>query len=252
MLELGRSYKVKVELEPGKVGYGRATVLEKTGSKSYIQLRTSKELNHVLPGGSRIWFVTDSPTSTLNGMWTTNVTGTKLFNGKTAMECGPLKFEAMAQRRRSQRVPLVCPVRLSEQQLSYAVRSRNVSRSGIGLEANSQYVDEFPVGELVEIVLLAPMGELPIKCRVIRTEYNWLSNKTTIGLQFEAMSQEVIEALEKLRSQSDGNEENRSSASSLRDTLSGPLRKSRNNMRLTRSGQQPAPESEQSFDPDDF
>ena len=233
MLEPGKSYKVKVELEPGRVGYGRATVLEKTGSRAFVTLRTAKELHAVLPNGSRLWFVSDSPTSTLNGLWSTTVLGTKLFGGKTAMECGPVKFEPLVQRRKSQRVPFVCPVKLANQPLSYAVRSRNISRSGIGLEANSQYVDEFPVGDNVDIVLLTPLGEIPLGCTVIRTEYNWLNNRTDIGLQFVSMSQQAIEQLERLRRKS-GERESVDSTTTIGTTLSGSLRTTRENLRLTK------------------
>lgn len=248
MLDPGKSYKVKVEIEPGKIGYGRATVIEKAGSRTFIQLRTSKELNYVLPTGSRLWFVSDSPSSTMNGLWSTTVVGTKIFTGRTAMECGQLKFEALTQRRRSQRVPFNCPVRLVGQPLSYHVRSRNISRSGIGLEANSQYVDEFPVGEEIEIILITPVGELPIKCTVIRTEYNWLSNRTVIGLQFITMSQEAVETLERLRSSADERESTEGTAK-LSSTLSGSLRTTRENLRLTKPRPEVQPRTESEPEP---
>lgn len=234
MLESGKSYKVKVELEPGKIGYGRASVVEKSGTRTFVHLRTSKEANTVLPTGSRLWFVSDSPTATLNGLWSSTVVGTKIFGGKTAMECGPLKFEPLTQRRRSQRVSLTCPVRLNGPPLSYGLRSRNISRSGIGLEAYSQYVDEFPVGEEVDIVMGTPIGEVPLKCTVIRTEYNWLTNLTVIGLQFVSMSQEAVEVLEKLRSGAEQREPVEG-GSSLSTTLSKSLRKTRENLRLTKT-----------------
>jgi hypothetical protein len=234
MLESGKSYKVKVELEPGKIGYGRAAVVEKNAGRTYVHLKTSKENNTVLPTGSRLWFVSDSPTATLNGLWSCNVVGTKIFSGKTAMECGPLKFEPLTQRRKSQRVPLTCPVRLNGPPLSYGLRSRNVSRSGIGLEAYSQYVDEFPVGGDVDIVMGTPVGEVPIKCKVIRTEYNWLSNLTVIGLQYVSMSQEAVEILERLRNGSEQGEPVEG-GSSLSTSLSGSLRTTRENLRLTKT-----------------
>ncbi len=237
MLQPGRSYKVKVEMEPGKVGYGRATVVEKTGNRVVIQVRTSKESNQVLPRGSRLWFVSDSPATTLNGLWSTTVVGTRIVRGHAAMECGTLKFEPLAHRRRSQRVPLAVPVRLAGKQLPYEVRSRNISRSGIGLEACSQYVDEFPVGEDVDIVLDTPLAAVQIKCRIIRTEYNWFANRTEIGLQFLEMSQDAIETLEQLRSTADQTAtESGDQPGNLRTTLSGSLRTTRENLRLTRTG----------------
>lgn len=43
MFESGKVYKVKIETTPGEVGFGRATIVEKTGNRFTIQLRTSKE-----------------------------------------------------------------------------------------------------------------------------------------------------------------------------------------------------------------
>jgi hypothetical protein len=187
-------------------------------------------------------------------MWATSVTGTKLFQGKTALECGPLKFESLAQRRKSQRIPLSCPVRLVGKQLSYPVRSRNISKSGIGLEAFSQYIDEFPVGENVEIVVSTPVGAIPLKCQVIRTEYNWLSNRSIIGLQFVAMSQAAVELLENLHSNITAldDESSRRKAST---SLAGNIRTTRDNLRLTKSGTETGLENLQEDDeaePDDF
>ncbi len=233
MLEPGTSYKVKVELSPGKVGYGRATILERTGSRTFMQLRTAKEPNYILPHGSRVWFVADSPSSTLQGLWSSCVVGSKLVGGKTVVECGPVKFEPLVQQRKSARVPLQCAVDLVERKLPYAVRSRNISRSGIGLEAYSQYVDEFPVGENVEIVLTAPGGKVQITCRVIRSEYNWLNNRTAIGLEFVTMTQDAVELLEKLRNQASGSEPGEG-VPGMSTTLAGSLRTTRENLKLTK------------------
>lgn len=235
MLQPGKSYKVKVELEPGKVGYGRATIVEKAGNRLFIQLKTSKEAHCHLPKGSRLWFVSESPTATMNGLWSTTVVGAKIFGGHSAMECGSLKFEPLVQRRKSQRVPFSCPVKLAGQELSYAVVSRNVSRSGIGIEAYSQNVDEFPVGEDVDIVLETKQGKTAINCKVIRTEYNWLSNRTIIGLQFVSMSQDAVELLEQFRSAVESKTEVGEQAGKLSTTFSGSLSTSRDNLKLTRS-----------------
>jgi len=198
MFETGKTYKVKVELEPGRVGFGRATIVDRSGNKLYVQFRTSKESHHVLARGSRLWFVGDASAGPMNGLWHTTVTGTKIVGGRTAMECSNPKFEPIVQRRRVPRVPFDCPVRVEKvegQELGYGVRARNISRFGVGLEALKQDAEEFQVGQTLKIVLETEAGDIPLTGRVIRTHYDWLANSTAIGLEFTEVNPEVEASL---------------------------------------------------------
>lgn len=200
--QTGKSFKVKVELAPGQVGFGRATVVEREGNKIFVQLKTSKECNQVLPKGARLWIVPDSPIVPFAGLWATTVTGARIVGGHTVMECSLPKFEPQVQRRRAQRLPLDCPVRLAGEPRSkrvYELRSRNVSRSGLGLEASCRDAEaDFVPGDEAEVVIETHSGEIPAKCRVIRTDYNWLHNRTNIGLEFIDMSEQARHTLDEL------------------------------------------------------
>lgn len=200
--QTGKSFKVKVELAPGQIGFGRATVVEREGNKIFVQLKTSKESNQVLPKGARLWIVPDSPIVPFAGLWATTVTGARIVGGHTVMECSLPKFEPQVQRRRAQRLPLDCPVRLAGESKSrrvYELRSRNVSSSGLGLEASSRDAEaDFVPGDAAEVVIETHSGEIPVKCRVIRTDYNWLHNRTSIGLEFIDMSEQARHNLDEL------------------------------------------------------
>lgn len=237
MFQVGKSYKVKVELSSGEVGIGRATLVEKQGNKLLIQLRTSRQPNQVLPRGSKFWFVSDSPDNPFNGLWSTMVTGARIHNGKTLMECSNPKFEQAVQKRATERLSLSCPVKVYSQpdlQVPYEIFARNISQSGIGLEASSQDVHEFVVGEHVVIVIESPIGDIAITCRVIRTQYNWLANRTAIGLEFFDMSAGTTSSLAKLL-ESIGNKQGSEGELEKKRKLSDWMKSSYDNLRLVQS-----------------
>ncbi len=244
----GRSFKVKVELAHGAVGFGRAFVLDRQGNKIYVQLKTSKDENQVLPKGSRLWFVSDAPTNPFAGVWATTVTGTRIIGGHTVMECNLPKFEPQGQKRKTQRVPLDCPVRLVREkgnEVGYDIRSRNISLSGIGLEVFSSGVDkDFPVGELVKLILESPSGEVPLTARVVRTDYNWLANRTAIGLEFVEVSDQTEKSLDALyHAQGGSSEGEEGEAKSAQHGLAGWVTTSKSDWKLVRSsGSSPEPE----------
>lgn len=199
MFEAGKVYKVKVEVSPGETGFGRATIIEKTTSQLCIQIRTSKEANKVLPKGTRIWFVSDSTDSTFNGLWASSVIGAQHTGGKTSMLCSPPKLDPVVQRRRQPRVVVDVPVRMSSsdgQRIGSEIRTKDISRSGVALETLQPLPDD--IGLSVDIVIETSVGEIPLTCRVIRVERNWLANKTVIGLEFINTTKEAVETLDKL------------------------------------------------------
>src|ERR1700731_4227585 len=112
MFRVGKVLKVKVELSPDVVGFGRATIVEAQGSRIFLQLRTSKGEKRNLPKGTKVWFVSDSADKPFNGLWSTTIVGSRTLSGKTALECTRPKFEAVVQRRQHQRIAVNCPVRV--------------------------------------------------------------------------------------------------------------------------------------------
>ncbi len=201
MFEPGKIYKVKVEINPGEIGFGRATIIDRSTSGLVFQLKTSKEQNKVLPKGTRIWFVNDEPDVSFNGLWSATVSATQIVERQTVMLSSSPKLEPLVQRRLSQRVNLDAPVKLtseSDQELAKEVRSRDISRSGIALETGHEVSGEVETGSSVKIVLQSHAGEIPALARVIRVEHNWLANKTVMGLEFTELSDEAVRALDKL------------------------------------------------------
>ncbi|MBI4532572.1 MAG: PilZ domain-containing protein [Candidatus Melainabacteria bacterium] len=243
MFDTGKTFKVRVETHPQTVGFGRATVVEKQGNHLFVQVSTSKESNSIFPKGTRLCFVSSS--NLFNGLWTTTVVGAKIIGGKTVMECGTPKFEPAVQKRKSQRVPLVCPVKLICQpgiEIAYSLHTFNISRSGVGIETTEQYVDEFPVGEQVEIVIESPAGDILVVGRVIRTQYNWLANRNAIGLEFIEMDNESRERLNTLINMLTGQQSaTEPCKQEPKSGLSTWVKTSRDDPRFVKSSQQDTP-----------
>lgn len=198
MLQAGKTYKVKVELNSGEVGYGRVVVLSKEGSKFLIQLSTSKQSNQVLPKGTKLSFVSDSMSNPFNGVWTTQVSAARIHSGKTVMECGSPRFESLAQKRKSQRLSCNCPVSARTDagiEIDYELIANNISKTGIGLEAQRQDVSEFQVGKQVDLIIASQAGDIAVTSRVVRSQYNWLANRTVIGLEFTQLDDTAAETL---------------------------------------------------------
>lgn len=199
MFRRGKVLKVKVELSPEVVGFGRATILESEGGRLMLQLKTAKGEHRNLPKGTRVWFVSDSTESPFNGLWSTTVISTRVVSGKTALECARPKFEAAVQRRKQKRVAVTCPVRLQgEKYEKLAANTRNLSRSGIGLDLPEDCTDLFPTGHHVDFVIDTPFGPAPVTSSVVQSRYNWLANRTDVGLEFVKVSEEANATLERL------------------------------------------------------
>lgn len=201
MFEPGKIYKVKVEVNPGEIGFGRATILERSNSSILFHLKTSKEQTKVLPKGTRIWFVNDSPDVTFNGLWSSTVTGNQSFERQTVMASSLPKLEPLVQRRLSQRVNLDAPVKLmseKDEELARDVRTRDISRSGIALETAHDVSTAVEPGSNVKLVVETHVGPIAAEARIIRVEHNWLANKTVMGLEFTDLSDDAVKELDKL------------------------------------------------------
>lgn len=203
MFDSGKIYKVKVEVSPGKMGFGRVSVIDKIGNQLLVQLKTAKESNKVLPKGTPIWFIDDSPSNAFNGLWLSSVAGAQIDHGHTVMVVNTPKFEPAQQRRRAPRVALDVPVKLiladgSKSKLAF--RSRDISRSGIAIETTDSVegIENLEVGSFVLLVIESKLGDVQASCRLIRIEQNWLANKTIIGLEFANLNPQAIATLDKL------------------------------------------------------
>jgi c-di-GMP-binding flagellar brake protein YcgR len=219
MFESGRVYKVKIESSPGEIGFARATILDKAGNQLCIQIKTSKESNKILPKGTRIWFVSDSTDNTFNGLWSSAVVGAQISGGKTSLLCSAPKLEPLLQRRRTPRVNLDVPVRVSSlngDTVSSEIRSVDISRSGIALETSQTLPDN--VGQELAIVVEASVGEIPAVCRVIRIEKNWLAHKSVIGLEFTELTDDAVATLDNLLVLLGGKPRHAEAASAIAET----------------------------------
>lgn len=199
MFRRGKVLKVKVELSSDVVGFGRATVVESQGSRLFLQLRTSKGEKRNLPKGTRVWFVSDSPLNPFNGLWCTTILNSRIVEGKTALECSRPKFEAKLQKRKFKRVSIICPVRIHGQKFDdLKAATCDVSRTGVGLETFDDHVDLFTVGHNIDLTLDSAAGPIHVTARIVQSRFNWLANKTDIGLEFIQVEDHAVELLEKL------------------------------------------------------
>src|SRR5262245_57248778 len=141
MFETGKIYKVKVELAPGQSGFGRATILDKSGGYMCVSLKTTREANKILPKGTRLRFGSDAAVNTFNGLWFSTVIGTQLSGGKTVMICGAPKLEPQEQKRRSPRVTIDVPaaiIKVDGTESGCRFRTKDISSSGIAVQTSQE------------------------------------------------------------------------------------------------------------------
>jgi c-di-GMP-binding flagellar brake protein YcgR len=201
MFQPGKVLKVKVETSPGEIGFGRATIVERTGNQLLVQVRTSRDPNKVLPKGTKLWFVNDSPRLTFNGMWQSTVIGSQVSKGKQVLVCAAPKLEPASQKRKAHRVSIEVPVTISldidglEKQ---EFKTVDLCRSGSAIETSRIDSVAVEVGREINAVLHTGDGDVTLTARVLRVDHNWLANKTTLGLEFVALSQQSSEILDKV------------------------------------------------------
>ncbi|MBI1268835.1 hypothetical protein GC174_00230 [bacterium] len=201
MFQAGQVLKVKVESSPGEYGYGRATIVDRDGNNLLVQIKTSRDSNKILPRGTKVWFVNDSPRLTFNGFWYSSVTGKEIVKGRTVLICSLPKLEPLSQRRNSHRVNVDVPVTISldiEGKERQEFRTRDLCKSGSAIETSRLDASLVEVGKEIGCVLHTDMGDVKLKARVIRIEENWLAKKTTLALEFIALSKESSDTLDRL------------------------------------------------------
>lgn len=200
MFRPGRVFKVKVEMSPDLIGFGRATILECDKNRLYVRIRSSRTETKPLPKGTRIWFVGNSADNRFNGLWATEVLGTRKIGGVTALECRTPKFQPQAQQRRHRRAAFKTPVELKDDRIPSKTRtmSRDISRSGLGFSVFDQCAQLFTPGEVIEIELKTATDDIPLKATIISSRYNWLLNRTDVGVEFVDLNPDTVQALDRL------------------------------------------------------
>jgi c-di-GMP-binding flagellar brake protein YcgR len=201
MFHSGQILKAKVEIGPGTEGFGKVQILKTDSKRIYLQFKTSKNEAQILPVGSKLWITTESKDSPFLGVWFATVVGSRVVENKTALEVTNPKFTKAPQRRMHERLTFECPVELSGHNLgeiSSIVQSRNISRSGLGLEVDSAISDVLTVGDTIDVKVLSTPEELKAVAKVIRSQYNMLSTKTLVGLEFVEIDETNKQALNSL------------------------------------------------------
>ncbi len=201
MFKEGQVYKVKVELSPDLMGFGRATVIGVDANRIYIQLKSGKGNKLNVPAGTKIWFVGSSLNNKFNGLWSSEVKGIRLQGGITSLECRLPRFEKFAQRRNQARTELVVSAELCGDEwkdLAGKVITRNISRLGLGFAVNADCAERFTTGVIASIILQVGSANLQTKIKLVNSRYNWLLNRTEIGAEFIDMDASALESLDKV------------------------------------------------------
>ncbi|MBX9685450.1 MAG: PilZ domain-containing protein [Candidatus Obscuribacterales bacterium] len=201
MFKEGQVYKVKLELSPDLIGFGRATVVAVEPNRIYVQLRSSKGNKLNLPVGAKIWFVTGTAANRFNGLWTSEIKGNRILNGINVFECRTPKFEQTQQKRSQARSEISAPMEiLGDEWRNYRLKAmtRNISRLGLGFSLPNQCHQEFSIDS--QIMLTIYIGSIPLhaKIRVVNSRFNWLLNRTEVGAEFIDMDLESTKNLERI------------------------------------------------------
>lgn len=200
MLETNSVYKVKFEVAPGEFDFGRATIVSKSGSNLFLQIKTSQSTNKSLPQGTKVWFVQDTGVTGFAGLWASSVSKSQMIKGQKVLVCSLPKLKPLKQRRKVNRVEVKLPVVVTTDDTNARPRHFNtmdLCRSGSKLETKLVQNLGMETGQQVKCEFQLPDGVLKIKAQIIRVESNWLSNKSLIALQFIALSKESSDRLDK-------------------------------------------------------
>lgn len=200
MLEAKSVYKVKFEVAPGEFDFGRATIVAKSGSVLFLQIKTSQSTNKSLPAGTKIWFVQETGVTGFAGLWASSVSKVQTVKGQRVLVCSLPKLKPLKQRRKVNRVDVKLPVVVTTDDTNGKPRhfySVDLCRSGSKLETKLMQNLGLETGQQVKAEFQLQDGVLKIKAQIIRVESNWLSNKSLVALQFIALSKESSDRLDK-------------------------------------------------------
>jgi hypothetical protein len=201
MFKEGQVYKIKVELSPDLMGFGRAMVVAVDTQRIYVQLRSSKGNKLNVPRGTKIWFVGSSLNNRFNGLWSSEVKGNRMINGSPSLECRLPRFEQASQKRVLTRIELNAPAEMVGDEwknLIAKVVARNISRFGLGFYVEADCADRFTQGKTVSLLVHIGNIHLPVQGRVVNCGFNWLLNRTEVGAELIQTDGSTVDALEKV------------------------------------------------------
>ena len=201
MFKEGQVYKIKVELSPDLVGFGRAMVIAVDTQRMYVQLRSSKGTRMNVPRGTKIWFVSSSLNNRFNGLWSSEVKGIKMINGTHSLECRLPRFEQSSQKRSHARFELNAPAELIDEEwkdLIAKVVARNISRFGLGFHIETECSDRFTTGKIVTLLVHVGNIHLQVRGRIVNSRFNWLLNRTDVGAELCDMDAAAVETMERV------------------------------------------------------
>lgn len=198
MFTPGQIFKVKIELSPEMIGFGRATVIDADSKKVLVQIKSSKGERKSLPVGTRIWFVGNSLDNKFNGLWASTVLGSKTVKGMQVLECKTPKFQSQVQRRHHRRAiyRAIVKIKISDDGRHLVGHSRNISRSGLGCSLPDDVTEQLSVDACVNLILETPSKIIPLKGKIITIRYNWLLHRTDIGLEWLDLTPQSVSDLD--------------------------------------------------------
>lgn len=250
MFKEGQVYKIKVELSPDLMGFGRALVMAVDAQRIYVQIRSSKGNKLSVPRGTKIWFVSSSLNNRFNGLWSSEVKGNRLINGTTSLECRLPRFEQYSQRRSHARFELSAPAEIMSDEFKDIIAKvvvRNISRFGLGFNIAAACADRFAPGTTVSLLVHIGNIHLRVTSRVVNCRFNWLLNQTEVGAELCDLDTATIEAIERVIVWL-GNKPRGKSQASESGSLARWVKAGKDNLKFVKQSER----SEESEEPEEF
>jgi hypothetical protein len=183
------------------MGFGRASVIALDAKRIYVQLKSSKGSKMNVPNNAKIWFVGTSLNNRFNGLWFSQVKGSKVINGVPTLECSTPRFEQTTQKRSLARTELNAPAELIGDEwkdIKARVIARNLSRLGLGFFVESECDELFSSGATISILVHVGNFNLDLRGRAVNSRYNWLLNRTEVGMVLSDMDPATVESVDRV------------------------------------------------------
>lgn len=201
MFKEGQVYKVKVELTPGSLGFGRAKVLTVDSRGLLIELKSSTGKPMDIDAGAKIWFVGSSLNSKFNGLWSSEVKSSRMSHNALLLECKTPRFEQSDQRRNQARIDLTANIELRGTEwlgLRAPVVTRNISRHGIAFSVQAECAELFCIGRVVNMRIPVGNSDVDLRGRVVESRFNWLLNRTDVGAELIDLDAATTDSIERI------------------------------------------------------
>ncbi len=199
MFKPGQIYKAKIELSPTQNGFGRATIVAVDAHSIYFQLKCSKGTK--VARGAKISFVGSSANNRFNGLWSSEIRGAKIIEGRTCLQSPTPKFEQSNQRRVHVRTDISVPLKVEGddwKDFDKELVTRNVSRFGLGFAAQGECVERFVLDQMILISYDIGPVHIRNRFRIVNSRFNWLLNRTEIGAEIVDVDTSTLENIENM------------------------------------------------------